>query len=62
MTKVYAKRGIAHCLEQLVKTSKKYLYLVNPYVTIDCTIEETICEAAERAFDVTLIFGKYYTQ
>lgn len=56
--KFLTTKGIAASIEDIIKNSKEYIYIISPYVKIDDSYIERLYEAEKNGIDISLIFGK----
>lgn len=58
MSNLHTTKGVTHIIEEILKTSKEYVYIVSPYLKIEKQFEERFFEAIENGTKVILIYGK----
>lgn len=58
MAKFLTTNGISYEIENIIKNSKKELYLVTPYLQISKNLYERLKDADKKRIRITIIYGK----
>ena len=58
MAKFLTTSGTSHFIEEIIRTAKRKLILVSPYLKISKTLHERLADATNRGVEIVVVYGK----
>jgi hypothetical protein len=55
---VLSTRGVSNGIEDIIKKAQKEIFLITPYLKIENSLFQRICNAGKRDVQITIVYGK----